>query len=94
MQSSAKLTTAGGVLFSASADRYVRAFDDRDGKVLWQTRVQDVPNVFTISYMLDGKQYIAMIAGNPGLVGNGAARASAEYMRPEPTSVLWVWELH
>lgn len=93
MQSSAKLTTAGGLLFSASADRYVRAFNAQDGKVLWQMRVQDVPNAFPISYMVDGKQYIAMIAGNPGLVGNGAVRASAEYMRPEPTSVLWVWQL-
>jgi len=93
MQSSAKLTTGGGLLFSASGDRYFRAFDARDGKVLWQTRVQDVPNAFPISYMIDGKQYIAMIAGNPGLVGNGAARASAEYVRPESTSVLWVWEL-
>ena len=93
MQSSAKLTTAGGLLFSASADRYFRAFDNRDGKVLWQTRVQDVPNAFPITYMVDGKQYIAMIVGNPGLIGNGAVRASAEYLRPEPTSVLWVWEL-
>jgi alcohol dehydrogenase (cytochrome c) len=93
MQSSAKLTTAGGLLFSASADRYVRAYDDRDGKVLWQTRVQDVPGAFPITYMVDGKQYVAMIVGNPGLVGSGAGRASAEYMRPIPTSVLWVWEL-
>jgi alcohol dehydrogenase (cytochrome c) len=93
MQSSAKLTTAGGLLFSASADRYVRAFDDRDGKVLWQTRVQDVPNAFPITYMVDGKQYIAMIAGNPGLIGTSAVHASAEYMRPVPTSVLWVWQL-
>ena len=93
MQSSAKLTTAGGLLFSGSADRYVRAYDDRDGKVLWQTRVQDVPNAFPITYMVDGKQYVAMIAGNPGLVGSGAGRASAEYMRPSPTSVLWVWQL-
>jgi alcohol dehydrogenase (cytochrome c) len=93
MQSSAKLTTAGGLLFSAAADRYVRAYDDRDGKVLWQMRVQDVPNAFPISYMVDGKQYVAMIAGNPGLVGGGAARASAEYQRPTPTSVLWVWQL-
>ena len=62
-------------------------------RCLWQTRVQDVPNAFPISYMVDGRQYIAMIAGNPGLVGNGAARASAEYVRPESTSVLWVWEL-
>ena len=33
VQSSAKLTTAGGLMFSAAADRYVRAYDDRDGKV-------------------------------------------------------------
>ena len=93
MQSSAKLTTAGGLLFSAAADRYMRAYDERDGKVLWQMRLQDVPNAFPITYMVDGKQYVAMIAGNPGLIGNGAARASAEFMRPEPASVLWVWQL-
>jgi alcohol dehydrogenase (cytochrome c) len=93
VQSSAKLTTAGGLLISASADRYVRAYDDRDGRVLWQTRVQDVPNAFPITYMVNGKQYIAMIAGNPGLIGNSSARASAEYQRPVPTSVLWVWQL-
>ena len=93
VQSSAKLTTGGGLLFSAGADRYFRAYDTRDGTALWQTRVQDVPNAFPITYMVDGKQYIAMIAGNPGLIGNGAARASAEFMRPEPTSVLWVWQL-
>jgi alcohol dehydrogenase (cytochrome c) len=91
MQSSAKLTTAGGLLFSASADRYFRAYDTRDGKVLWQTRVQDVPNAFPITYAVDGKQYVAMIAGNPGLSGNGAVNASPEYVRPEPASVLWVW---
>ncbi|HEY5055475.1 MAG TPA: PQQ-binding-like beta-propeller repeat protein, partial [Acidobacteriaceae bacterium] len=93
MQSSAKLTTAGGLLFSASADRYFRAFDDRDGKVLWQMRTQDIPNTAPITYMVDGKQYVAMIVGNPGLIGTGAVRASAEYMRPDASSVLWVWQL-
>jgi alcohol dehydrogenase (cytochrome c) len=93
MQSSAKLTTAGGLLFSASADRYFRAYDSRDGHVLWQTRVQDVPSAFPITYAVDGTQYVAMIVGNPGLIGNGAANASPEYMRPEPASVLWVWQL-
>ena len=93
MQSSAKLTTAGGLLFSAAADRYMRAYDVRDGKELWKMRLQDVPNAFPITYMVDGKQYLAMIAGNPGLIGNGAQRASAEYMRPETATVLWVWQL-
>lgn len=93
VQSSAKLTTAGGLLFSGAADRYFRAFDDRDGKLLWETRLQDVPNAFPITYMVDGRQYVAMIAGNPGLIGSGAARATPELQRPTPTSVLWVWEL-
>jgi len=93
VQSSAKLTTAGGLLFSGAADRYFRAFDDRDGTLLWETRLQDVPNAFPITYMVEGKQYVAMIAGNPGLIGNGAARAAAEFQRPTPTSVLWVWQL-
>jgi alcohol dehydrogenase (cytochrome c) len=93
VQSSAKLTTAGGLLFSAAADRYFRAFDDRDGTLLWETRLQDVPNAFPITYMVEGKQYVAMIAGNPGLIGNGAARATGEFLRPTPTSVLWVWQL-
>ncbi len=93
VQSSAKLTTAGGLLFSGAADRYFRAYDERDGTLLWQTRLQDIPNAFPITYMVDGKQYIAMIAGNPGLIGNGAARATGEFQRPSPTSVLWVWEL-
>ncbi|MEZ5283829.1 MAG: hypothetical protein R2712_03250 [Vicinamibacterales bacterium] len=72
LQSSAKLTTAGGLLFSASADRYFRAYDTRDGSVLWQTRVQDIPSAFPITYAVDGQQYVAMVVGNPGLIGNGA----------------------
>ena len=93
VQSSAKLATAGGLLFSGAADRYFRAFDDRDGTLLWETRLQDIPNAFPITYMVDGEQYVAMIAGNPGLIGNGAARATGEFLRPSPTSVLWVWKL-
>jgi len=93
VQSSAKLTTDGGLLFSGAGDRYFRAYDDRDGSVLWETRLQDVPNAFPITYMVGGKQYVAMIAGNPGLIGNGAARATPEFGRPTPTSVLWVWQL-
>jgi alcohol dehydrogenase (cytochrome c) len=56
-------------------------------------RLQDVPNAFPITYAVEGKQYVAMIAGNPGLIGNGAQRATGEFQRPTPTSVLWVWQL-
>jgi hypothetical protein len=48
---------------------------------------------FPITYAADGTHYVAMVVGNPGLIGNGAANASPEYMRPEPASVLWVWRV-
>ena len=32
-----------------------------DGKVLWESpRLNDIPNSFPITYMVDGKQYIAL----------------------------------
>ena len=95
-QSSGVLTTAGGLVFSATPDRYFRAFDDRDGKVLWESpRLNDVPNAFPITYMVDGKQYIAMPVGNSGLQGNSALATAQELasVRGSGSSMLWVWEL-
>jgi alcohol dehydrogenase (cytochrome c) len=95
-QSSATLTTAGGLVFSATPDRYFRAFDDRDGKVLWESpRLNDIPNAFPITYMVDGKQYIAMPVGNSGLQGNAALRTAPELLavRGASSSMLWVWQL-
>ena len=92
----ALLTTAGGLVFSATPDRYFRAFDDRDGKVLWESpRLNDIPNAFPITYMVDGKQYIAMPVGNPGLQGNSALYTAPEYgaVRGSSSSMLWVWQL-
>jgi alcohol dehydrogenase (cytochrome c) len=68
----------------------------RDGKVLWKSpRLNDIPNAFPITYMVDGKQYIAMPVGNPGLQGNSALYAAPENgaVRGSKSSVLWVWEL-
>lgn len=83
-------------MFSATPDRYFRAFDDRDGKVLWQSpRLNDIPTAFPITYMADGKQYIAMPVGNPGDIGNTTLSAAPENgaVRGAHSSVLWVWEL-
>jgi alcohol dehydrogenase (cytochrome c) len=95
-QSSGALTTAGGLVFSATPDGYFRAFDDRDGKVLWESpRLNDIPNAFPVSYTVDGKQYIAMPVGSSGLQGVNALTTAPEYrvLRGASSSVLWVWEL-
>src|SRR4029453_19226505 len=95
-QSSATLTTAGGLVFSATPDRYFRAFDDRDGKLLWESpRLNDIPNAFPNSSMGDGQQYIAMPVGNTGLQGNTALNTAPELaaVRGATASVLWVGRL-
>jgi alcohol dehydrogenase (cytochrome c) len=58
------LATAGGVLFAGGTnDRYFRAFDASNGKILWEFRtgsgVQGVP----VSFAIDGKQYVAVQSG-------------------------------
>ncbi|MDQ0009543.1 alcohol dehydrogenase (cytochrome c) [Luteibacter jiangsuensis] len=58
------LSTAGGLLFSGSADGYLYAFDAKTGKVLWKSPqmssgVLGVPSTWKV----DGKQYVAVYAG-------------------------------
>ena len=66
-------------MFSATPDRYFRAFDDRDGKVLWESpRLNDIPNAFPITYMVDGKQYIAMPVGKSRAPGQCRVDAAPE----------------
>jgi alcohol dehydrogenase (cytochrome c) len=92
-QSSALVATAGGLIFAGTADRYFRAYDDRTGKLLWQSpRMQDIPGAFPITYAVDGKQYVAMAVGNAGYSGLGAAPELGR-TRAVSTSVLWVWQL-
>ena len=55
------LTTAGGVVFNGDLYRYFRAFDDETGEKLWETRLGGPPTVSTITYGVNGKQYVAVI---------------------------------
>src|SRR3546814_2697972 len=63
---SASLTTAGGLVFIGDADRYLKAIDTRPGKVLWQTRLSTSVQGYPITYAVNGKQYVAVIAGQLG----------------------------
>jgi len=60
------LATAGGLVFEGSMDRWFRARDDSNGKVLWHVRLNDVPNSAPISYSVNGRQYVAIVVGNGG----------------------------
>jgi alcohol dehydrogenase (cytochrome c) len=57
------LATGSGLLFNGSMDRYLRALDADSGKVLWQTRLAAQAVGGTITYSVNGRQYIAITAG-------------------------------
>jgi len=54
------LTTAGGLVFNGDLDRNFRAFDDETGETLWETRIGGPVTMSTITYAVDGKQYVAV----------------------------------
>ncbi|MCZ6661588.1 MAG: PQQ-binding-like beta-propeller repeat protein [Actinobacteria bacterium] len=62
----AALTTAGGLVFAGDWDRHMYAYDAANGDILWQTRLPTSAQGFPISYLADGKQYVAMPVGIGG----------------------------
>ena len=58
------VVTAGGLIFMATAsDRYVRAYDKDNGKVLWEKEIEANPDGIPSVYEVDGRQYVAFYAG-------------------------------
>ena len=91
----ATVATAGGVIFTGDADRYLKAFDQTNGKQLWQSRLNDVINAWPVTYSVKGKQYVAVITG---CCGNGRInnmhQLTPEIEQPKPTaSTVWVFAL-
>jgi alcohol dehydrogenase (cytochrome c) len=58
------LSTAGGLLFNGGMDRYFRAFDQDNGKVLWQARLGTSVAGTPVTYSVNGRQYVAIAAGS------------------------------
>ena len=64
---SATLSTAGGVVFVGTLDNRFVALDEKNGETLWENELGDIPNSFPISYGINGKQYIAIVVGQPSV---------------------------
>ena len=57
------LATAGGLVFNGEGNGLFRAFDARNGKMLWEYQCGAGVNAPAVSYMAGGKQYVAVAAG-------------------------------
>jgi alcohol dehydrogenase (cytochrome c) len=57
------LATAGGVVFNGESNGWFKAFDSKTGKELWKYNCGAGVNAPAVSYMVGGKQYVAVAAG-------------------------------
>lgn len=64
------LATAGGLVFWGDLDRRFRAFDAETGAILWETILGGPIQMSTITYAVDGRQYIAVFTGEGLLTGS------------------------
>jgi quinoprotein glucose dehydrogenase len=75
------LVTAGGLVFIAATnfDRKFRAFDKRNGKLLWETALPFSGNATPITYETGGRQYVVIFATG-GKAGRGPGKAGGVYV--------------
>lgn len=67
---SGALTTAGGVtIIGGTLDYFMRAFDTRTGKLLWDERLPAGNQASPASYMHNGKQYVVAVVGGHQRLG-------------------------
>jgi alcohol dehydrogenase (cytochrome c) len=86
----ATLSTAGGLVFWGDLDRHFYAFDAESGKMLWQTQIDAPIQNSTITYAVNGKQYIAVLGGLGGL-SSGLLRQAG--LQPVQKNGLYVFAL-
>jgi quinoprotein glucose dehydrogenase len=56
------VVTAGGLIFTGTRDRKVRAFDVENGKILWEKELDAALEGMPAVYEIGGKQYIVFCA--------------------------------
>lgn len=72
----AVLATAGDLVFWGDLDQKLRAFDARNGEIVWETTLGGPIQNSTITYGVNGKQYLAVLTGEGLLSGGLIAQAN------------------
>jgi alcohol dehydrogenase (cytochrome c) len=89
---SAMLLTAGDLLFFGDLDRNFRALDAENGKVLWEQKVGGPIANSTITYAVNGQQYIAILTGDGGLTAS-VVRYAPGVNPPKGANSVYVFAL-
>jgi quinoprotein glucose dehydrogenase len=77
------VVTAGGLLFIGGAkDERFHAFDKQTGKLLWQFQLDAGGYATPCTYMVKGRQYVAIAAGGGGKLGTKSGDAFVAFSLP------------
>ena len=88
------VTTASGLVFFGDLNRRVRALDADSGKVLWESIVGGMVMMSTITYAVNGKQYLMMFTGEgQSVTGNVLALTKDVMPNPVRASGVYVFAL-
>jgi quinoprotein glucose dehydrogenase len=58
------VVTAGGLIFTGTSDKMLRAFDEQTGKVLWEMQLDSPVGGIPAVYEMGGKEYVVFCSGN------------------------------
>jgi quinoprotein glucose dehydrogenase len=85
------VVTAGGIVFTGAMDAYLRAFDARTGRELWQGRLP-VPGVANpMTYLWKGEQYVAIGAGGHSEAGTTIGDSVVAFRLPRQGEAPSLW---
>ena len=85
------VATGGGLIFAGDTNGRFRAFDQDNGKILWEVNLGSPVTGYPITYSVAGKQYVAVSTGN-SLVSGGLNRLAPE-LKPSAASNIVVFAL-
>jgi alcohol dehydrogenase (cytochrome c) len=89
----ATLATAGDLVFWGDLNQKFRAFDADTGKVLWETTLGGPIQTSTITYRVNGKQYIAVVTGLGAVTSSIFPRAGVTGINPQRNNAIHVFAL-
>ena len=85
-------STAGGLLFTTTADGMVYALDDTTLKPLWSFNTGSFSSAPPMTYSVNGKQYVAVLIGG-NIITRDMLNKSPGYKDMQNTSMLYVFGL-
>jgi len=86
------LVTGSGLVFiGGTLDKYLRAFDAKSGKEIWQGRLPAAGFATPMTYVYKGTQYVVIAAGGHSRLGSepGDAFVAFRLARPGESPSLW-----